>query len=53
MGRFYETTKPNFVDDFIYQPPWEMIQQNNILKAQNYANQQQTFNLLNTLPVDF
>ena len=24
MGRFYETAQRNFVDDFIYQPPWEM-----------------------------
>ena len=53
MGRFFETAPTQFVENFIYQPPWEMIQQNNILKAQNYANQQQTFNLLNTLPVDF
>ena len=53
MGRFFQTAPTQFVEDYIYQPPWEMIQQNNILKAQNYANQQQTFNLLNTLPVDF
>ena len=53
MGRFFETAPTQFVENFIYQPPWELIQQNNMLKAQNYANQQQTFNLLNTLPVDF
>ena len=53
MGRFFETAPTQFVEDFIYQPPWEIIQQNNMLKAQNYATQQQTFNLLNNLPVDF
>ena len=27
MGRFYKTAKPEFIDDFTYQPPWEMMQQ--------------------------
>ena len=53
MGRFFETAPTQFVEDFIYQPPWEIIQQNSMLKAQNYATQQQTFNLLNNLPIDF
>lgn len=53
MGRFFETTPTQFVEDFIYQPPWEIIQQNNMLKAQNYATQQQTFNLLGNVPIDF
>ena len=53
MGRFFETAPTQFVENFIYQPPWEIIQQNNMLKAQNYATQQQTFNLLNNLPIDF
>lgn len=52
MGRFFQTAPTQFVENFIYQPPWEIIQQNNMLKAQNYATQQQTFNLLNNLPVD-
>ena len=52
MGRFFETAPTQFVEDFIYQPPWEIIQQNNMLKAQNYATQQQTLNLLNNVPVD-
>mgnify|MGYP003583923488 CR=1 FL=1 len=53
MGRFFQTAPTQFVEDYIYQPPWEIIQQNNMLKAQNYATQQQTFNLLNNLPIDF
>ena len=52
MGRFFETAPTQFVEDFIYQPPWEIIQQNNMLKAQDYATKQQTFNLLNNVPVD-
>jgi hypothetical protein len=51
MGRFYQTAKPEFIDNFIYQPPWELIQQNNLLKAQNYETEQQTFNLLNNLDI--
>ena len=34
MGRFYQTAKPEFVDDFIYQPPWELMQQR-LQKEQN------------------
>ena len=52
MGRFFETAPTQFVEDFIYQPPWEIIQQNNMLKAQDYATKQQTLNLLNNVPVD-
>ena len=52
MGRFFETAPTQFVEDFIYQPPWEIIQQNNLLKAQDYATKQQTLNLLNNVPVD-
>ena len=53
MGRFFETAPTQFVEDFIYQPPWEIIQQNNMLEAQKYATQQETFNLLGNLPIDF
>jgi hypothetical protein len=27
MGRFYQTTKPNFLDNIIYQPPWELAKE--------------------------
>ena len=53
MGRFFETAPTQFVEDYIYQPPWEIIQQNNMLEAQKYATQQETFNLLENLPIDF
>ena len=53
MGRFFETAPTQFVENFIYQPPWEIIQQNNMLEAQKYATQQETFNLLENLPIDF
>lgn len=27
MGRFYKTAKPEFIDDFTYQPPWELMKE--------------------------
>lgn len=51
MGRFFETAPTQFVEDFIYTPPWELIQQNNLLEAQNYETQKKTANLLNTIPI--
>ena len=26
MSRFYKTTTPDFVDDYMYQPPWELME---------------------------
>lgn len=52
MGRFYQTAKPEFIDNFIYQPPWELIQQNNLLEAQNYADQLKNINILGN-PIKF
>ena len=51
MGRFFQTAPTQFVEDFIYTPPWELIQQNNMLEAQNYETQKKTANLLNTIPI--
>ena len=53
MGRFFETAPTQFVEDFIYTPPWELIQQNNMLEAKNYETQQKTLNLIGNLPIDF
>ena len=27
MGRFYKTAVPEFVENYIYQPPWELAKQ--------------------------
>ena len=27
MGQFYRTSKPQFVEDFMYQPPWELAKE--------------------------
>ena len=52
MGRFFQTAPTQFIQDFIYTPPWEIIQQNNLLEAQRYKAQQQTLNVFKNLPVD-
>ena len=36
MGRFYKTAQPEFVDNFIYQPPWELMNQVMASKQQGY-----------------
>ena len=53
MGRFYTTDKSDFLQDFIYQPPWELIQQNNMLKAANYDRQQKTLNLFRNVDIKY
>ena len=51
MGRFFQTAPTQFVEDFIYQPPWEIIQQNNLLEAKGYESQQKDINLLKNLSI--
>lgn len=53
MGRFYQTAKPEFIDDFIYQPPWELIQQNNMLQAQGYQDFLTTATLAGTPDINY
>ena len=46
MGRFYKTEKAEFVDDIIYQPPWELMATALQAKQQNYDTTVQTADLL-------
>ena len=52
MGRFFETAPTQFIEDFIYTPPWELIQQNNLLEAKRYEAQQRNLNVFKNVPVD-
>lgn len=38
MARFYQTSQPEFVQDIIYQPPWQLMQQVLANKQQGYDN---------------
>lgn len=53
MARFYQTTQRNFVDDFIFQPNWELA---GMALAKQDADVQQnldTLELFRNLPIDF
>lgn len=51
MARFFQTAPTQFVEDFIYQSPWELIQQNNLLEAKNYETLKNNINLIGTLDI--
>lgn len=53
MGRFYETAQRNFVDDFIYQPPWEMAMAAMGKADQDVQMSLDTMELMRNLPVDY
>jgi hypothetical protein len=49
MARFYKTAKPEFIEDIIYQPPWELIQQAGEYKQTQYDNALAQTEMLNGL----
>ena len=51
MGRFFQTTPTQFTQDFIYQPPWELIQQAAAKKQQVYDNALATSKLFGNIPI--
>lgn len=53
MGRFYETAQRNFVDDFIYQPPWEMAMAAMGKADQDVQMSLDSIELMNNLPVEY
>ena len=53
MGRFYETAQRNFVDDFIYQPPWEMAMLALTKQNEDVQTSLDTMEVMRNLPVDY
>lgn len=53
MGRFYQTAKRNFVDNFIYQPPWEMAMAALSKKDKDVQDQVDTMEFFRNLPIDY
>lgn len=49
MGRFYKTAKPQFVNDIIYQPPWQLMQQAAAMKQTQYDGALASTDALNGL----
>ena len=52
MGRFFQTAPTQFIDDFIYQPPWELIQQAAAQKQKVYDTAIATAKLFDNLQID-
>ena len=53
MGRFYQTAKPEFVDNFIYQPPWELMMATLQKKEEGIKNQLNEMEFLKSFPIDY
>lgn len=51
MGRFYKTAQPTFIDDFIYQPPWELLQSILSNKQEGYNQTLATTELFKDLQI--
>ena len=51
MARFFQTAPTQFVEDFIYQPPWQLIQQVTAKKQQEYDNMLAQAKLFDNLPI--
>lgn len=49
MGRFYKTAQPEFIDNFIYQPPWQLMNQVMATKQQGYDNAMQSTELIRNM----
>jgi len=51
MARFFQTAPTQFVEDFIYQPPWELIQKATAQKQAQYDNLMAQAKLFENLPI--
>ena len=47
MGRFFQTAPTQFVEDYIYQPPWELMNKVAAIKQAEYDSVEQKTDLLN------
>lgn len=53
MGRFYTPVQPEYVDNFIYTPPWEMAAFATKRMEEPISNKLQILNLMNNVPIEF
>lgn len=52
MGRFFKPSGTQFIDDYIYQPPWELIQQAAAQKQKTHDEVVATAALLENIPIE-
>lgn len=52
MARYYDTARPEFVNDFVYQPPWELINKVGAKKQQDYDTALASANILRDIQIN-
>ena len=52
MGRFFQTAPTQFVEDYIYQPPWELMQQAAAKEQQIYDAAVASTKIFDNLQID-
>ena len=52
MGRNFQTAPTQFIEDYIYQPPWELMQQAAAQKQQTYDLALASTKFFNKIPID-
>lgn len=52
MGRYYQTAQPQFLQNFIYQPPWQLMQQALQQKQQEYDTAQASTDIFKNLSIN-
>lgn len=52
MGRNFQTSPTQFIEDYIYQPPWELMQQAAAQKQQTYDAAIASTKFFNKIPID-
>ena len=53
MGRFYQTARPEFVDNFIYEPPWEQLEAGLLQKDEEISKQMDTIDFYRNVPMEY
>ena len=53
MGRFYKTAVPEFVENYIYQPPWELAKQAMAVNEQGIQDSLNAANLLKNIDINY
>ena len=53
MGRFYKTAVPEFVENYMYQPPWELAKQAMAVNEQGIQDSLNATNLLKNIDINY
>lgn len=53
MGRFYKTAVPEFVENYMYQPPWELAKQAMAVNEQGIQDSLNAANLLKNVDINY